>query len=96
VQAQLDAAGKTAITDAYEGKATVAAYSIVHGRDGAPEWGVAVCDLAEGGRAYAKLLDGDLLASAEEEELVGRTLTLAPTPVESPMSGKATMNVATI
>jgi acetyl-CoA C-acetyltransferase len=96
VQARLDAAGKTAITDTYDGKATVAAYSIVHGRDGAPEWGVAVCDLAEGGRTYAKLLDGDLLASAEKEELVGRTLTLAPTAVDSPMGGETTMNVGTV
>jgi acetyl-CoA C-acetyltransferase len=96
VQAQLDAAGNNAITDTYDGKATVAAYSIVHGRDGEPEWGVAVCDLAEGGRTYAKLLDTELLASAEEEELVGRTLTLTPTTVESPMGGETTMNVATI
>jgi acetyl-CoA C-acetyltransferase len=96
VQAQLDAAGNNAITDTYDGKATVAAYSIVHGRDGEPEWGVAVCDLAEGGRTYAKLLDAELLASAEEEELVGRTLTLTPTTVESPMGGETTMNVATI
>ena len=95
-QARVDEAGTTAITDTYDGKATVAAYSVVHGRDGAPEWGVAVCDLAEGGRVYAKLLDRELLASAEEEELVGRTLTLAPTTAESPMGGEATMNVATI
>ncbi len=94
-QAQVDAAGRTAITETHDGKATVAAYSVVHGRDGGPEWGVAVCDLADGGRTYAKLLDAELLASAEEEELVGRTLTLAPTPVESPMGGEAMMNVAT-
>ncbi len=96
VQAQVDAAGRTPITDTYDGKATVATYSVVHGRDGEAEWGVAVCDLAGGGRTYAKLLDGDLLSSAEEEELVGRTLTLTPTPVESPLGGEATMNVATL
>jgi acetyl-CoA C-acetyltransferase len=96
VQARVDSAGRPTITDTYEGKATVATYSVVHGRDGEPEWGVAVCDVPDGGRTYAKLLDAELLASAEEEELVGRTLTLTPTPTESPMGGATTMNVATL
>ncbi len=64
------------IRDTYAGPASVAAYSVVHGRDGGPEWGVAVCDLPAGGRSYAKMLDAELLRSAEEDELVGRTLTL--------------------
>jgi acetyl-CoA C-acetyltransferase len=101
VQARLDAAGAVPIVDVYEGKATVAAYSIAHGRDGSPEWGVAVCDVpgsvAPGGagRAYAKLLDGELLAAAEQEELVGRVLTLAPAEVALPTGGTGQMNVAT-
>lgn len=57
------------------GSATVAAYTVVHGRDGAPEWGVAVCDV-EGGRTYARLSDPDVLAGAEEEELVGARVVL--------------------
>jgi acetyl-CoA C-acetyltransferase len=65
------------ITDTYAGPAVVAAYSVVHGRDGGPEWGVAVCDLPDGTRAYAKMADAELLASAESEELVGLTLTLS-------------------
>ncbi|MGZ7017993.1 MAG: acetyl-CoA acetyltransferase [Acidimicrobiia bacterium] len=65
-----------AIQDTYAGPATVAAYSVVHGREGDPEWGVAVCDVGDGARAYAKMLDAGLLQSAEEDELVGRTLTL--------------------
>jgi acetyl-CoA C-acetyltransferase len=96
VQARLDATGEVPIVDVYEGKATVAAYSVAHGRDGGPEWGVAVCDLPGGeGRAYAKLLDAELLAGAEEEELVGRVLTLSPTTVELPTGGDGRMNVAT-
>jgi acetyl-CoA C-acetyltransferase len=67
------------IADTYEGAATVAAYSVVHGGDGGPEWGVAVCDTSDGARCYARLEDDDLLAAAEQEELVGRTLTLATT-----------------
>jgi acetyl-CoA C-acetyltransferase len=65
------------IVDTYAGPATVAAYSVVHGRAGTPEWGVAVCDTPDGPRCYARIEDADLLASAETEELVGRTLTLA-------------------
>jgi acetyl-CoA C-acetyltransferase len=64
------------IRDAHAGPATVAAYSVVHGRDGEPEWGIAVCDVGDGTRVYAKMLDAELLASAEQEELVGRTLAL--------------------
>ena len=66
-----------AITDTYAGPATVAAYSVVHGREGGPEWGVAVCDLPDGTRTYAKMIDAGLLESAETDELVGRTLTLS-------------------
>jgi acetyl-CoA C-acetyltransferase len=96
VHARLDAASDVPIVDVYEGKATVAAYSVVHGRDGDPEWGVAVCDVpGGGGRTYAKLLDTELLAAAEEEELVGRVLTLSPTDVALPTGGDGQMNVAT-
>jgi acetyl-CoA C-acetyltransferase len=67
------------IVDAYAGDAEVAAYSVVHDRDAAPEWGLVVCDVPGGGRCYAKMLDADLLAAAEEEELVGQTLSLSTT-----------------
>jgi acetyl-CoA C-acetyltransferase len=62
-----------------EGDATVATYSVLHGRDGAPERVLLVCDLPAGGRCYA-LLDGgpEVLAGAEAEELVGRPVTLTP------------------
>jgi acetyl-CoA C-acetyltransferase len=91
----VDAGGKREIRDVYDGVATVAAYSIVHGREGDPEWGLVVCDLPEGDRAYGKMLDGDMLASAETEELVGRKVTLTPTEAETP-AGKQQMNVATL
>jgi acetyl-CoA C-acetyltransferase len=95
VQARVDADGKREIRDLYDGVATVAAYSVVHSRDGEPEWGVVVCDLPEGDRAYGKVLDDDLLASIEREELVGRKVTLTPTEGEN-WTGKHTMNVVTL
>src|SRR4051794_10162886 len=69
---------KKAITDSYTGRATVATYTVAHGRGGDAEWGLAVCDLDDGTRAYAKLLDPDHLAQAEAEELVGATVSLVP------------------
>jgi acetyl-CoA C-acetyltransferase len=61
------------------GPATVATYSVLHGRDGSPERALLVCDVPGGGRCYA-FLDGgaDALAAAEEDELIGRTVTLTP------------------
>ncbi len=62
-----------------EGKATVATYSVLHGRDGGPERALLVCDVPDGTRAYALLADGpDALAQAEKEELIGRTVMLHP------------------
>jgi acetyl-CoA C-acetyltransferase len=95
VQAAVDAEGKREVRDVYDGAATVAAYSVVHGREGDPEWGVVVCDLPEGDRGYGKVLDPDLLASAETEELIGRKVTLAPTEAET-AAGTQQVNVATL
>jgi acetyl-CoA C-acetyltransferase len=59
------------ITDSHTGTATVATYTVVHGRDGAPEWGLAVCDLGDGSRCYARVEDPELLAAVESDEWVG-------------------------
>jgi acetyl-CoA C-acetyltransferase len=64
------------IVDTFSGPATVATYSVLHGRDGSPEWGALVCDIEGGGRCYARLEDAAALASAESEELVGATVQL--------------------
>jgi acetyl-CoA C-acetyltransferase len=96
VQAALDAAHPACeITAEHEGPATVAAYSVVHGREGAgdPEWGVLVCDLPDGTRAYAKALDRDTLEHAERTELVGTTVRLAPRTVPGAM-GEVRANLA--
>jgi acetyl-CoA C-acetyltransferase len=76
-----------------EGKATIATYSVLHGRDGEPERALLVCDVgggavsgavsggavSGGARCYA-LLDGgaSALAEAEADELVGRPVMLSP------------------
>jgi acetyl-CoA C-acetyltransferase len=73
------AADPVAIVESPEGDATVAAYSVLHGRDGGPERALLICNLPARARCYA-LLDGDAaaLGDAEAEELIGRTVTLAP------------------
>jgi acetyl-CoA C-acetyltransferase len=65
------------IVDTHDGSATVAAYSVAHGPDGGPEWGVVVCDVP-GGRCYGRIEDRDRLLAAETEEPIGTTVTLAP------------------
>jgi len=86
IQARLDAGGHTPIVERHEGDATVATYSVVHGRHGEPEWGLVVCDLPDAeGRAYAKLLDPAALATAELDELIGQSVRLRPHRFAGPM-----------
>src|SRR5439155_6575210 len=59
VQAVVDAEGKRAIRDVYDGAATVAAYSVVDGRDGEQEWGVGLFDVPEGDRSFGVVLVDD-------------------------------------
>jgi acetyl-CoA C-acetyltransferase len=93
VQARLGTEPPRPITAEYTGDATVAAYSVVHGRAGEPEWGLLVCDLPDGERTYAKVVDGEALAQSEQRELVGRPVHLELTTVKGPM-GDARVNVA--
>ena len=62
-----------------EGDATIATYSVLHGRDGQPERALLVCDLPAGGRCYALLEGGaPALHEAEAVELIGRPVALTP------------------
>jgi acetyl-CoA C-acetyltransferase len=76
VQGSVDGVAPRAITDRIEGPATVAAYSVVHGRDGGPEWGLLVVDLPDGSRGYGRVDDVPMMQAMEAEEWVGRTVTL--------------------
>jgi acetyl-CoA C-acetyltransferase len=71
--------GPVPIVGSPSGDATVATYSVLHGRDGEPERALLICDLPEGGRCYALLEGGaGALAEAETDELVGRRVMLTP------------------
>jgi len=96
VQSRLDAVPKRTIVARHHGEATVAAYSIVHGRDGDPEWGALVCDLSDTERAYARLTDDHELREAEINELVGARVRLTPTDIDLPTGETGTRHVATV
>jgi acetyl-CoA C-acetyltransferase len=76
VQRALDAAPSPTIVDTHEGRATVAAYSVVHGRDGGAEWALLVCDVDDVSRCYARVVEADLLADLERTEWTGREVQL--------------------
>jgi acetyl-CoA C-acetyltransferase len=84
---------KTRVVAAHEGAATVAAYSVVHDRDGAPARALLVCDLPGGARTYAMLSDLDTCRRAEEHELVGEAVLLRSVRVDG-AGGPSTVNRA--
>jgi acetyl-CoA C-acetyltransferase len=74
IQAAVDATSAPAVVDAASGSARVETYTVVHGRDGAPERGVTIVRLADDRRTVAALpTDRDVLESFERAEGVGRT-----------------------
>ncbi|MEO2166787.1 MAG: acetyl-CoA synthetase [bacterium] len=75
VQMRVDAVPRRAIRNTATGPARVAAYSVVHSREG-PERGLVVCDLPEGDRCYARVDGLQLMRNMEETEWVGRDVEL--------------------
>lgn len=76
LQTELDVAEPPLpIVDTYDGPATVATYTVAHGRDGSPDWGLAICEVPDG-RCYARIDDPDLLAHIEDVEWVGAEVRL--------------------
>ena len=76
LQAEVNAGqSRRHVLTTWSGPATVCAYTVAHGRDGAPERGLVVLD-TEDGRALARVHDADLLADAESAELVGRPVAV--------------------
>jgi len=76
VQKQLDERPIKAIRDTHTGEATVATYTVLHGRDGSADWGLLVCDVDDSTRCYGRVVDPDVLAELEAVECVGRRVEL--------------------
>ncbi|HUI47360.1 MAG TPA: acetyl-CoA synthetase [Acidimicrobiia bacterium] len=81
------------VVASHEGPATVAAYSVVHDRDGHPARGLVICDLPGGARTYANLSSIEACSEAEVTELVGKRVVLANGEVDGPF-GRALVNIA--
>ena len=73
----------------------VAGYSVVHGRDGEPEWALLVCDVGPTAATYARSTEPELLRRAESEELVGRRVRLDSVAVDL-MTGPGRRNDAAL
>jgi acetyl-CoA C-acetyltransferase len=63
----------------HHGPARVVAATAVHGRDGAPEHAIAICELPDGGRCYARTTDEEAIAAVAADAWAGATVELAPT-----------------
>ena len=64
------------ITDTYAGTTRIASYTVAHGRDGAPEWGLVLGDLPDGSRVYGKVEGAALMGEMEAREFVGESVEL--------------------
>lgn len=73
------AAGQVRVHAVHHGPAQVAAATVVHGRDGAPEHAIAICELPDGSRCYARTTDEEALAAVGADAWAGATVELAPT-----------------
>jgi acetyl-CoA C-acetyltransferase len=76
VQKRLDERPVRSIRDTHTGEATISTYTVLHGRDGKPDWGLLVCDIDDTTRCYARATDADVLAELEAAECVGRRVAL--------------------
>jgi acetyl-CoA C-acetyltransferase len=63
---------RAAADPAYAGPVTVEGYTVMHGRDGEPELGIAAVLTPEGARTWGRCGDGEVLASMLAKEFVGR------------------------
>lgn len=75
VQARVEQAPVREIENRATGAATVAAYTVLHDREG-PTTGITVCELPDGSRCYAHAVDPDVMRSMMNEEWVGKEVEL--------------------
>ena len=79
LQPVLDRQPPMTIVGPATGQATVAAYTVLHGRE-RPERAIAICDVEPGVRCYAETRDTSLMAALEAEEWVHRPVRLVSGP----------------
>jgi hypothetical protein len=57
---------------------TTEIYTVMHGRDGEPEQGLAAVRTANDDRAWGVTTDPDTMVAMTKEELIGRRATITP------------------
>ena len=78
VQDEVDAFPTRAVVAEHDGPVTVESYTVMHGRDGGPETGIATGLTDDGARVWATTTEADLMAGMVAEEWVGRRVTVTP------------------
>ena len=76
-QNEVDALPRRDVCAEHSGPVTVEAWTVMFGRDGAPENGIVACLLDDGRRAWGTTRDDESLKAMTVDELVGRRATLA-------------------
>ncbi len=77
-QADVDATPSVELDPEPSGLGTVESYTVMHGRDGSPEQGIAAVTMPDGRRAWGVTSDGPLMAQMCAEEMIGTSITIAP------------------
>jgi acetyl-CoA C-acetyltransferase len=76
VQAAVDAEPSCPVDAAASGPVTVETYTVVYGREGVPERGIAACRTPAGARTWATIDDRDAMGELTTTEGIGRSGTL--------------------
>jgi acetyl-CoA C-acetyltransferase len=75
-QAEVDALPARQPAPDHEGRVAIESYTVMHGRDGAPELGIVACLLPDGRRAWGNVSDQPVLKAMTLEEHCGRPAVL--------------------
>ncbi|MET8430442.1 acetyl-CoA acetyltransferase [Nocardia sp. NPDC004860] len=76
VQSEVDREPTTSGLTAYEGTATIESWTVVHGRDGAPERAFFAARTPDGARTLASSGETDWLADLESEDVAGSRIEI--------------------
>lgn len=85
-QQEVDALPKVEIATSFHGPATLETYTVLHARDGGPEFAVAACRTPDGRRVWARSDSADLFTELMRAELIGTKVAVdnaGPHPVFS-------------
>jgi acetyl-CoA C-acetyltransferase len=77
LQDEVDALPSRDVAPDHDGEATIETWTVMHGRSGDPENGIAACLLPDGRRAWATTQDPDHLKTMVSDAIAGTKVTLS-------------------